>query len=309
MNLRVRLRLFTILSLVLFLGLGHSLKAQIETQVLAFPDLVAGGGWGALLTILALGTADRSDGQVRFFGQDAQPLSFNVFNVTSGGTAINGGAPVSTFPYSIPSGESRTFRITADQTKIGWLDLLGAFNPPSLVGRGVVSATLTFRFVQGGRVVSQIGMEATHLLAGATVPFNNLGSNRTGLALLSRIEANSITITAFEEAGNPGPVSFLAPSGDNNIGSVTIDLGRRQQTVRFIDEFLPETAGKRGFVMITGTARFIPLALNQDQVSLVLSTAAVLAEAFELDRCRPGGSLRVGSERHDDRPRGGSSPI
>ncbi len=114
MNLRVRLRLFTILSLVLFLGLGHSLKAQIETQVLAFPDLVAGGGWGALLTILALGTADRSDGQVRFFGQDAQPLSFNVFNVTSGGTAINGGAPVSTFPYSIPSGESRTFRITAD---------------------------------------------------------------------------------------------------------------------------------------------------------------------------------------------------
>ncbi len=283
MNLRVRLRLFTILSLVLFLGLGHSLKAQIETQVLAFPDLVAGGGWGALLTILALGTADRSDGQVRFFGQDAQPLSFNVFTVTSGGTAINGGAPVSTFPYSIPSGESRTFRITADQTKIGWLDLLGAFNPPSLVGRGVVSATLTFRFVQGGRVVSQIGMEATHLLAGATVPFNNLGSNRTGLALLSRIEANSITITAFEEAGNPGPVSFLAPSGDNNIGSVTIDLGRRQQTVRFIDEFLPETAGKRGFVMITGTARFIPLALNQDQVSLVLSTAAVLAEAFELD--------------------------
>jgi hypothetical protein len=220
----------------LFLSLVSQLKA-VPTQELVFPHLALGAGWEAELTLMAQG-AETSAGWVYLNDQEGQPLPARV----------DGGPLISEFSYSLASGTSRTFRLTGEplSLQVGYIVVTQLEEDAR---QGSINGLLTFRFIQGATVVSQIGVMPSPEILNAHLPFNNTAGNRTAFALAAYLAT---------------PVRFAWYSEDGILRETErIDFPAFHQDALYIDELFPGSVGSRGYVALEGEERFNMLAIEE----------------------------------------------
>ena len=249
--------LYILLGAAILLLSGETLFAQrvIPTQELVFPHLAVGGSWETEITIVAQG-AENSSGLIFFFDTSGQPLLVSV----------NGGQPITSAAYSLLNRSSQTFRLTLNSsTRTGYAVLTQAFEGNE--NFGAINGVLTFRFKEGERVVSQVGVSSGREILGGHLPYDNTNGNLTAIAIAS-IQGGQIGFNRYDEAG-----SFLE--------SKTLTFSNGAQRAFFLVDEFPNSNEERGFFIIRADNEFYPLALNvkSDQ----MSTTALLPAIFERD--------------------------
>ena len=245
-------------------------KGVIPTQGLIFPQIVV-GGTGEIsseseINLLAQG-ADDSEGDVRIYAQNGQPLPVRV----------NGSAPMSEFTYSLTSGSSASFVLTSDSEAltVGFAVVLqnkpadqtteGASQNRARDKSGALTGQVTFRLRSGEDLTAQVAALPAKELSKAQLMFNNTGGNRTALAVAS-LQESSLSISLHDEAGQ-------------ELESKQEAFNLMTQRALFVDELFPASQGSRGSLLIDATEPFFGLSLDQN--GLLLSSGGLFPGVIE----------------------------
>ncbi len=235
--------------------IAQAFKGVIPSQGLIFPQIVVGGTSESEINLLAQG-ADASEGDVRIYDQDGQPLP----------VLVNGSEAMSEFTYSLTSGSSATFVLTSDsealtvgfavvsQNKPADQTTEGASQNRARDKSGALNGQVTFRLRSEQDLVAQVAALPAQELSKVQLVFNNTGGNRTALAIAS-LQANSLSISLHDEGGQELEAK---QEGFNNM----------TQRALFVDELFPSTVGSRGSLRIDATEPFFGLALDQNGILL-----------------------------------------
>ena len=230
--------------------LAQTFKGVVPTQGLIFPQIVVGGTSESEINLLAQG-ADDSEGDVRIYAQDGQPLP----------VLGNGSEPMSEFTYSLTPGSSATFVLTSDsaltvgfavvsQNKPADQTTEGASQNRARDKSGAISGQVAFRLRNGEDLTAQVAALPAQELSRAQLMFNNTGGNRTALAVAS-LQANSLSISLHDQSGQ-------------ELETKQEPFDSMMQKALFVDELFPASQGTRGALRINATEPFFGLALDQN---------------------------------------------
>ncbi len=246
--------------------LAQAFKGVIPSQGMVFPEIVVGGTSESEINLLAQG-ADDSEGDVRIYAQDGQPLP----------VLVNGSEPMSEFTYSLTSGSSATFVLTSDsealtvgfavvsQNRAADQTTEGASQNRTREKSGAISGQVTFRLRSGQDLLAQVAALPAQELSRARLMFNNTGGNRTALAVAS-LQENNLSISLHDESGQE--LEMKQEAFDN-----------MTQKALFVDELFPSSAGSRGSLRINATEPFFGLSLDQN--GLLLSSGGLFPGVIE----------------------------
>ena len=235
--------------------LAQTFKGVIPSQGLIFPEIVVGGTSESEINLLAQG-ADASEGDVRIYAQDGQPLP----------VLVNGSEAMSEFTYSLTSGSSATFVLTSDsvaltvgfavvsQNKPADQTTEGASQNRARDKSGALNGQVTFRLRSGQDLLAQVAALPAQELSKVQLVYNNTGGNRTALAIAS-LQANNLSISLHDEGGQELETKQEA-------------FNNMTQRALFVDELFPSTVGSRGSLRIDATEPFFGLALDQNGILL-----------------------------------------
>jgi hypothetical protein len=225
----------------------------IPTQEIRFPHFAVGGGWECDLTLVAQG-ASASSGSLLFITQSGQPMT-----VTIDGSSVPG-----ILEFTLPARSSVTYKLTGGaQTQAGWIIVSEIASDPK--AKGSIAGLLTFRFVDAGAVISQVGVAGSRDLMNAYIAYDNTGGNESALAI-SSTAANSLQLNRYNAQG-------VLQEQTN------VDLAQLNQQARYIYQMLPNSVNTAGYITISGTQPFGLLALNLKDSKL--SSSASLPAVYE----------------------------
>jgi hypothetical protein len=250
-RITVKITTSALIFAVAFLFLATNLKSQVqmETQGLVFPQMAVGEGWESELTLVAQG-AEASAGEIWFIGQNGIPMAVTV----------DGGTPVTSVSYSLPSRSSRTYKLTSTgSTRSGWI-LLGNNNTSK---QGSINGTLTYRYRPDGIFRSQVGVLPSQAMSLAHLPYDNTNNNKTAIAIAMLQPGANVEFARYNEEG-----AFQ--------DSQSIYLGAMNQQALYVNQLFPSSADSRGFLTISSSAVFNMVALN-DYAENYSSTAVLPA--------------------------------
>jgi len=152
-----------------------------------FPHLAEGGGFSSSFALLNTSSQTQS-GSLDFLGDDGAPLSVSLTDGRSG----------SSFAYTIPSGGVAMIETTGASSSIlgGWARAAPAAGQSTPAGAG------SFRFGQGGILVTESGISSTRPTTLARVYVDTTGGHDTGLALANPGSTPlTVTLRAFQTDG------------------------------------------------------------------------------------------------------------
>jgi hypothetical protein len=240
---------------LVFLTLSPPILA-VPTQELVFPHLAVGAGWEAELTLVAQGS-EASQGWVYFNDQEGNPLLVNV----------DGGNAVSEFSYNLARGTSRVFRFTGAPLELLRVGYIVVTQLEEDSRQGSINGLLTFRFLEGTTVHSQIGSLPSPEILNAHLPFNNTAGNRTAFALAAYL-ATPVHFVWYNQSGT-------------RLATTRRDFAAFHQAALYVDELFPGSVGTRGFIALEGEERFNLLAMEERGGRF--STGGVMPGAIERD--------------------------
>ena len=246
-------------------SLAQTFKGVVPTQGLIFPQIVVGGTSKSEINLLAQG-ADDSEGDVRIYAQDGQPLP----------VLVNGSEPMSEFTYSLIPGSSATFVLTSDSALTVGFAVVSQNRPTDQTTEGAsqnrardksgfINGQVTFRLRSGEDLVAQVAALPAPELSRAQLMFNNTGSNRAALPVAA-LQGNSLSISLHDEAGQE--LESKQEAFD----------GMTQRTL-FVDELFPASQGSRGSLRIDATEPFFGLSLDQN--GLLLASGGLFPGVIE----------------------------
>jgi len=152
-----------------------------------FPHLAEGGGFSSSFVLLNT-SMQAQNGSLDFLGDDGAPLHVSLTDGRSG----------STFAYAIPAGGVATVETTGASAAIlgGWARATPAAGQSTPAGAG------SFRFGQGGILVTESGVSSARPTTLARVYVDTTGGHDTGLALANPGSTPlAVTLRAFEMDG------------------------------------------------------------------------------------------------------------
>jgi hypothetical protein len=226
---------------------------NIPTQEIRFPHFAIGGGWEGDLTIVAQG-ASASSGSILYITQTGQPMT-----VTVNGTSVTG-----IQDFTLPARSSLTYKLTGGaQTQAGWIIVSETATDPN--AKGSIAGLLTFRLINAGSIISQVGVAGSRELMNAYMAYDNTGGNQSTLAVAT-VSANSLQIKRYNAQG-----ILQEQKG--------VDIAGLNQQALYVFDMFPNSLNTTGFLTISGTQPFELLALNIND--LKLSSLAALPAVYE----------------------------
>jgi sugar lactone lactonase YvrE len=197
----------------------------------AFAHIASGGGWRTTFTLVNTGTNEVQ-------------ITLNFFDVN--------GAPL-TLPFSLPQTSTTLRASTYSQKLAAGASLLVVTEDPSaqaavtgsakLLAIGPVDGFAVFRYNPSGQEAI-VPMDTRNWTNSFMLAFDNTGGLATGVAIANRsTQAGSVTVDVADANG-----AFIGPSKSINLAA------NGQTSFSLTDPKLgiPATAGRRGFLRITG---------------------------------------------------------
>ncbi len=228
-----------------------SLPFTIVEAALFFPQVVVGGAYNTVFTVLNTGTG-AAIGNLTLTDQQGNPFIVNASSIPPVAGSI--------IPFSIPPGGVRIFRLTAvnpgDPVKAGWARINSDVN--------TLTGVATFQTAQGNVLTSMAGVLPALMSNLATIPVDNEAASgrRTGFAVANPGNtAMNISILILDENGvqtgtvSPAELNPLLP---------------HSQAARFLDQYAPQTATFKGSMIL----------FCQNPSDLFVSVALILSQGL-----------------------------
>lgn len=231
------------------------LTQPLSAEAIYFPQFADGGGYTTSLLLMNTSAATET-GVLQLFDDNGNPFSVNPV----------GGAPNSSFPYSIPPGG--IFRLQSDgspkTTAAGWVKLTPQTGTYTPVGSGV------FAYNPAAVLVSETGIPSAIATTHARLYVDLSHGHNTGLTIANIADTNAgIVIRAFEKEGATAAGTVKGP----------LLLSANGHDARFVDEFITGLpAGFTGVLDISSPTPFAALTLR----SLINERNEFLMTAFPI---------------------------
>jgi hypothetical protein len=228
-------------------------EVTTPTQEIKFPQFAVGGGWESDLTLISQGGTE-SSGSIVFLTTTGQLMTVSV-----DGNAVNGRLDFRLLPKSLI-----TYKLTGgSDAQAGWIIVSEVLSGAG--AKGSISGILTFRYLSGGIVMSQIGVAGVRELRDAHLPYDNTNGNQTAFAVCS-VPSNTLLITRFSADGTLQEQK-------------AVDLAGLSQQALYAYQMFPASMDTAGYLTISGSQYFGLLAMNVN--NSIWSGSAGLPAVYE----------------------------
>ncbi len=204
-------------------GITVPVTLQICPNDLAIPQVADGNGWKTVITLVNTDSVP-APFTVKFWQQDGTPLVLPLAGIGS----------VSEYSDTIPLGGTRTLQTLglSPTTSQGWAEL---------AAQGAVGGTAIFRRESPDSSSEAVVTFAPSLGSGFLLPFDNLNSYQTGLAVVNTGESqSSISLSFHDENGDV-------------ITSDSISLSPHGSKAFVLQINYPQLFNRRGIVVCSST--------------------------------------------------------